>query len=242
MSDPEQWKTLEGLSVSDLANLGEAPENLVWVAIEGVNRNTGQNYSLGFHAEHPTGPYVSIGTEDRSVFLQQATEEETEAALREFTLQLRGLTGGYIDIHPFHGAIWSTTLTPVAPGFGDIASPYDSLLMIINLTNRGAEFDESLTEMARKIGTTWTVPSPKAVQRAAYDAAAVKVNPSQSHRDTAVINNLGEAWDRQFKEYNLDQKVPPAVVLTPRKIAEIVTKASEFGLERPRVSKVNLLR
>lgn len=193
-----------------------------FVLIEGLNKETGYEYSFGFIAEHPNGPYIKIDTEPRRTFLEKGTEQEAQDALVDLAQQVRRKSGGVISIHPFYGAVWGTKLTPVAPGFlTDSEQPDENLTMFVYLRDSGYKFDDNLTRQALDIGAVVVIPGPKAADLLAYTKAA-KANPNQSDRDIALVNKLGERWDAEFNKYNQPTGIPQAMKPTPGNIVKLM--------------------
>lgn len=210
-----------------------------FVSIEGVNKETGYEYSFGFISKHPDGPYIKIDTKPRHVFLEKGTEQEAQDALVGLAQQIRRRSGGVINIHPFYGAVWGTKLTPVSPGFlTDSKQPDEDLTMFVYLTDSGYKFDDKLTKQALDIGQVITVPGPKAANFLAYQNAE-KANPNQSDRDQAIVNKLGDRWDAEFKKYNNPKDIPQAMKPTPGNIVKLMRQLeSEAGMTDLTVTRV----
>jgi len=228
-------------SLISLDQLGEiSPEKTPpFVLIEGLNNDTGYEYSFGFIAEHPDGSYIKIDTEPRRVFLEKGTEQEAQDALINLAQQVRRKSGGVISIHPFYGAVWGTKLTPVSPGFlTDSEQPDENLTMFVYLRDSGYKFDANLTKQALDIGAVVSIPGPKAADLLAYTKVA-KANPNQSDRDIALVNKLGDRWDAEFKEYNNPGNIPQAMKSTPGNIVKLMRQLeSETGMTDLTVTRV----
>lgn len=229
-------KTGPNLSLEQLETAPITSPQLV--VIEATQKNTGYKYELNFIFEHPTGPYISIRTEERQSFLQKGTEQQAQDALLELTKQAKEISGGLIEIHPFFGAVYQTNINPIASGFvfGDLD---DQLITTICLTEVSANtFERDLTNKLKKIGAVVAIPGPNALSYVEY-LKAPKMNPNQSNRDTAVINKLGEKWDEENNRFNLGP-VSPVLTLSLHNIANFVNKLSQnAGLTDLTVTMLN---
>lgn len=205
----------------------EEIDNPSFILIEGKNPSTGYTYDFSFIFEHPDGPYIKIDSERRGDFLAKGTEQQAQDALIELAQQIRQQSGGVFSIHPFHGAVWGTKLTPVAPGFlTDFKQLDEGLTMFVHLSDAGDRFDSRLTETALEIGTVVSIPSPQSDQLLTY-MQTPKVNPNQTDRDQAIANGLGERWDAEFTRYHQAGDVPPAMSLDATNIVKLMRELEE---------------
>ena len=113
----------------------------------------------------------------------------------------------------------------------------EGLSMIVYLTDAGDRFDDRLTREAVAIGTTVTIPGPKAGRLLEY-MRAPKANPNQSDRDQAIANGLGARWDDEFRRYN-QGRVPAAMTLNPRNIVGLMQGVGkDAGLTNLAVARI----
>jgi len=123
----------DSISVEELASTPMNPD-MVSVWAEGVNPQTGYEYGYVFVFDHPNGSYIKIDSEKREAFLEKGTEEEAQVAIIGIAQATRRISGGEIGIHPYHGAVWGTKLTPIVPVFmTDLEEPNDELTMFVNM-------------------------------------------------------------------------------------------------------------
>lgn len=229
-------QVVEAPSLQELAHTPSEDVFSVWA--EGVNPDTGYEYDYVFVFEHPKGQYIKIDSEKRREFLEKGTEEEAQAALIGVAQATRKISGGAFDVHPFHGAVWGTRLTPVAPDFvlTDFEELDEDLTMFVNLTDAGNKFDDSSTREALEIGTTVVGPSPEADRFFRYmRAVTAAANPNQKHRDQAIQNGLGERWDAEFAKFNRSRRfgrgrIPKAMEMSPANIAKVLSKLGQQGV------------
>lgn len=227
-------------SITDEAGINKAqdPGVLDSVIIEDISSIEGDNYKLIVVNHHPKGPYIRVDTDLREQFLTRQTEEGAEEALRQFSLTLLEQTGGQFDIHPFFGAAWGTAHSTVVKDF--IApGPDESLSMFINLSDKD-QFDPRLTAQAKEIGTVFTVPSPKSRKFVEYSQAADKASPNQHNRDTAIINGLGNQWDKEFSRYHPKGAAKPVMVLHPKNVNSFIEELCALSSTPITIPKVFL--
>lgn len=187
-----------------------------------VTSSLGYDYSIGFIFNHPHGPYIKIDTETRQDFSAKGTEQQAQDALISLTQEMRLRSGGIISVHPFHGAVWGTVLTPVAEGFLTSNPRADEdLTMFIYLSDAGNRFDNKLTKKAEAIGNFILFPGPKVADFMQYSSAYM-ANPNQADRDQAITNGLKKQWEAQFKAVNNFKGVPPAMVLNGFNIVQFL--------------------
>ncbi len=215
---------------------GAEGRNIFSTFVEGININTGYEYTLVFVKDHPNGPYIRIDTEKREVFLNKGTETETENALVQFASAIREKTGGYFGIHPFYGAVFGTDNSTVSEDFIPGREDRDLSMIIYLSDSRG--FDPELTNMRRGLGVIINIPSPQADGLPQYWERASKANPNQANHDTATLNGLKKKWDEEFIKYNSPTQTV-AMEITPETITDLVQHLqTKLGFEDVRIPRV----
>jgi hypothetical protein len=150
---------------------------------------------------------VSIITPHRRVFLEHGSEKRAQRKLISLTRATHAITAGAVDIHPFHGAVSGTKLTPVSPGFlSNIKGLDDAIGTSISLVPNGGIFSDTLTDEAANIPLSFSTDSEYMLRFAAYSQLARSANPNQRAKDQASSNGLGQRWEDEFNRFN-DQAV-----------------------------------
>lgn len=238
----ERYSHIKELTVGDIKNLGPLDENLLYLAIEAVDSSRDLPFDITFIALKGTDspPMIRIETKTRQEFLQMGTEQQVQDTLVARVLDIRNRTGGYIDIHPFYGAVWSTSLTHIT----SLGGPYpnDKLTMMIHLCDMGDQFDPSSEISAIASGNSLHI-GPQTDQRdidAFFEAfLGCKANPNQGHRNIASVNDLDQQWDAQNKQFNTPTP-PPAIPLNHGSIAAVLGSMQHtMGFTDFRIQRIN---
>lgn len=218
------------------------------VFIEGRNPATGYEYGLKFLFDTlfdplRRTPIIKIDTESRPAFLKKGTEREAQDALVDVAQQVRRRSGGFFNIHPYYGAVFGTTLTPVVPGFyADIPGQEQNLKMFIYLSNAGGSFDNRLTQEYRRIRGMREDSRAKSPRLLEYLQAS-QANPNQQNRDDAIMYRRGEIWHFENSIYNQRTEVPQAMTLTPQNMVALMRGLeSDAVLEHVKVSSIHPFR
>ncbi len=229
------------MSLDQLADIS-LEQRPLFIQIKVEQPATGFSYTLDFIFQNPGGPYIRINTEKRAEFINKATEVQTEAALVAFAKQMRAITGGNFDIHPFYGLVWGTRDAKVAKGFGEGTMQLNESLTILIFLNDidPLLFDDELTDTAANMGTEINSGTSAAETYLNY-LKAPKRNHNQQHRDIAVVNGLGLAYELELAMHNGRQSIPMAMLLTPANIVNLVKQLEmQIGCTDPSVERVKL--
>lgn len=188
---------------------------------------------------HPSAPMIKLDTPTRQDFLRRNSEAESQIALERLARETILRTGGFVNIHPFYGAVWGTKLTPVSPGFlTDLPNLDESLSIFIYVNNQAGDFNDELTKAAKVIGNVFVSGTSRAAAHRLYNESAAQF-PNQRHRDQAITNGLGQKWDKEFVRIHRDLLIPQAIELTPWNTIQLIGALGEVGLKHPRVTDFN---
>jgi len=185
------------------------------VFMEGIHDPTGYKYFVSLLTGDSRPPELFVRSEKRGDYLSLGSEERAESALREVALAMRTRTGGHFDIHPFYGAVYGTQNSPIIDHI--MGGEDDNLSMTAYLIEDGS-CGRGLT----KEGISGQViesflRSPHEGLSACIDRATRRSpgeHPNVDHRRTAVLNDLGVQWDREFERYNSEEDVRRVMEVT----------------------------
>jgi hypothetical protein len=118
---------------------------------------------------------------------------------------------------------------------------YEGLTTIIYLTNNGIDFGDDLTEKLVELSASY----PTHIEQEDFftyleEASNPALNPNQSNRDIAIVNELGVEYDIEYARYNGTYGLVPAMEITPKNITRLMKRMENTSvLKNLFVSKIN---